>query len=372
MAGSLIGSVDHFFSEGVSESKINIFAALYYFFERMVSAGTATRIALQYGDGSSGPGYSGDITSFGTGAFACYRMNRATTGGSPIYILIQVHTSTFGDDPGAPALIIGTTTSGNGIAAAVRTDGESPWNGTTANNGTDSKGDPVWVTGSNGNGLVFPCSNGVSGSHVTSKENMMAIPTNAGSSNIRYHILGDEDSVALFYDTNDDGSYGFTYVGQFFPISGSRHATEADALIAMSTNDASIDDFTAYGTYTGTGNDQGGVATGPGTDSTHPFQIARLPSITEGKRGNIYSDGAGRVEPELNLAVVSNQLHVSGILGQIEFIRETNKNIAGESVNSDSTRAVFAGTSTTTAKTTAPWGAINPPRSLNLSGGVQF
>jgi hypothetical protein len=350
-----------------------MFAAVYNYLEALAEDGAATRIALQYGDSSSGPGYSNDATSFGSGAFACYRLNRNTTTGSPIYILIQVHTSTFGSGVGSPGLLQGSTTSGNGLAAAVRTDGSSPWNGTTNNDGTDTKGDPVWVTGSNGDGLIFPASNSLSGSHVTSKQNMVAIPVNVGgNANVRYHITGDEDSLVIAYDINDDGSYGFAFIGQYLPISGSKHEAEEDAIIMLATGGAVINEGSTYGPFNGIGGNQGGVAPGPGTSGVHPFTMAKFVSVLESSvMSNLYTDAYGRIEPETNICVISLQDGAEGITGQIDTIRETKVNLGIDTTNPDFTRAVI-GAGVTAARVTIPWGIASAPKSLSLSGGVQY
>jgi hypothetical protein len=248
MAGTPIGSIDHLIGDGIiapGSPELNqaAFKIIFDFMQQMVTAGYATRIALQYGSTSYTPGvlntwgtgtdfYDG-ATPFGEGAFAVYRMNGFTSGNTSsarngtdlpdfdYYILIQWYDYyTWGTAPGGPAeMDSGTGSDGVGYQLAVREDGASPWNGTTNNDGTDTKGDPVWADGGS-TAHVLPYENGPGKNNGTSRESCMRIFLDLYSEYDRIHCVGTADSVIFFGSDGDDGGYACSYGGIFEPTSG--------------------------------------------------------------------------------------------------------------------------------------------------------
>lgn len=232
-----------------------------YNFMRFCSNSIGTQIvAWQKGNNTSytGGGTVGDNrfdqpNYFGSNSFFVVRFSSAS---NPFEVLFQLRTlgyngnSTnaafnFGASPGNPGLLEGsvfqaTTNPGNqfgdslredgiiGFAVAMRTDGTRSWNGTTASNGADTKGTPVWLTSSNSGTFLFPRNNNVIGAGVygTNRENCMMLGTAVGGTNnvqtapVRWHMYADENTFWIISDVSDDSTtQRFAYIGPYTPLS---------------------------------------------------------------------------------------------------------------------------------------------------------
>ena len=242
MAGTIIGKIDCRTSlvSGADLRQQEVFKMVYDFFQQMVSAGYATRIALQYGDtndpvtgAGSGTDYWDGTSPFGENAFALFRVNGLTSGNSQsarngstlpdfdYYVLIQwADGDSFGTSPGNPGLINAATSDGVAIAVAVREDNGSPWNGTTNNNGADTKGSVVWTAGASVL-HTFPISNTYTGgSHLTNKQNMRRIDDFGTNLNARVSLVGNADSFVILSDNGDDFYGNLMYIGVYNPRPG--------------------------------------------------------------------------------------------------------------------------------------------------------
>lgn len=106
------------------------------------------RIAYNTGSAAGGNGYWDQAQAIGNNAFSVYRFMSASV---PFNMLLQYCSTngTFGNSPGDPGTLdAGTGGPTIGIAFAARTDGNNAWNGTTLNNGNDSKSSTlVWTSG---------------------------------------------------------------------------------------------------------------------------------------------------------------------------------------------------------------------------------
>lgn len=116
--------------------------------------------------------YIDSFKPHGENAWALFEFTQA----SPPFWLYIWYTHTFfassSAGPANPAMAEGVNNNVRGLfmATAVREDGLSPWNGTTASNGQDTKGNPVWISGSSSL-CVFPRSNNPGGAQAVSREN---------------------------------------------------------------------------------------------------------------------------------------------------------------------------------------------------------
>ena len=193
-----------------------------------------TRIASYYGAAQSngtmtvtGTGFGTWDTgaSAGTNAWVLYRFGNAVV---PFYVLIQW--CGMGITLGATGAPASYQLSGIGpcvIASfAYKPDGTSPWNGTTNNNGADTKGSLVWKSGS----YIFPRSNSLYGADVSTAARMLVMFGGTGQSThtstpfARMYAVLDEDNFVVWFDivngvsTSREAWQAFTYFGKFTPM----------------------------------------------------------------------------------------------------------------------------------------------------------
>lgn len=137
---------------------------------------------------------------------------------------------------------------------AFREDGLSPWNGTTNNDGSDSKADPVWTDGGVTTLHVMNYSNSPSGNHSTSRENLAPLTqlTTTSSQFRSLHMAGDADSFVAVQVYNNEPY--FSYGGIYIPRSG---FSPTYPLIMLSTKSPFARG--PYGTAAGGGNLEGGI-----------------------------------------------------------------------------------------------------------------
>jgi hypothetical protein len=195
-------------------------------------------------------------TPAGNNAFAVFEFTQATP---PLWILLQYAGqwpvpvfgagSQFGGIPGDPAYAdtnLGGSTNTVALACAFRKDGSSPWNGTTANNGSDTKNSTlVWNSGS----IIFPRASGfgttanpglsidttaaymmrltphdspigVGGSPSFSINVLNASASLDAASGI-YHLIASKDSLMALVDARGNGNYNMAFVGKYDPLSTS-------------------------------------------------------------------------------------------------------------------------------------------------------
>jgi hypothetical protein len=217
------------------------FVTIYNFFNGLSAQGV-TRIAYNKGSSGSGMSYWDSGTYPGNGAWALFKFANATI---PFYVLLQgsnlttssgfTYSSYAGCTPCVTSHTYGYFQNGYytncSIAVAMRLDGTSPWNGTTANAGADTKRTPVWTPGSS-TLIVYPRCNSVGGSNVKNREVGVILssanyntfdtystfdPVGVGG---RMHMLADENNILLLFDAGADASYGVFYFGKYVPRPG--------------------------------------------------------------------------------------------------------------------------------------------------------
>lgn len=202
-------------------------------FEVLEAHPNTTRIALQYGEAAPGdfnnPGTGTDFwdgtNSFGRNAFAVYRWESNVNRTFHYHMLIQwADFDNFGIAPGNPGSL--DDQNGDdvsvGIAIAVGDGDNDPWNGTVVNDGTDTKGDPVWKVPTSGTVThVLPRSNNNTGSRATSREDTVSLYTNNVTDTFRGHIIADDDNLYWAWDDGVEGNFNQVgYSGLYVPRSG--------------------------------------------------------------------------------------------------------------------------------------------------------
>lgn len=224
----------------------------------------------------------------GNNAWAVYEFTQAV---KPFWMLVQFSKesidfsySRFGESPGnGSTQNINTSDNGkdflgknNAVAIAIGMmhDGSSPWNGTTNNNGADTKGSPTWKT----DAVKFPRANdeGAWAQYDSSRtipilHEISAIysagygsthqpPTAAityDAFNLLYHVIFDQDNILIFFDANGTGSAtSIFYFGRFKPYDSTnqipyvclfRNTAFDDSFPAISTAEDARSTYVAYG-----------------------------------------------------------------------------------------------------------------------------
>lgn len=223
---TLYGSIEHRY---VSRNIFNeSFVSLHNFLSSTCAPLGVTRIACSTGSSGIGMSYHDTNEYAGNNAWAVFKFGNAL---SPFYTLIQYTTApNLGTLPGSPAIGDGNASTNYCVAISVafNEDGTSPWNGTTNNDGTDTKGSTVWVSGSS-RAHIFPRSNNLTGSHNTSTNNMHTFFKSAGYSKVDLfnlteggtgavqHFYADEDNFLILSDPGAMGNFSAVYYGRYTP-----------------------------------------------------------------------------------------------------------------------------------------------------------
>ena len=219
MSGRIRGKIEMVLGGATDENCARLFKNIFDFFE---SHPNMTRIALQYGLNGTGTDHFFGTNPFGQQAFAVWRREPTIARSWPYYIFLQSSAgsdgsggaafSSFGSAPGDPGHI--SASGGNdefiGFSAAVGIGGdENPWNGTTSNDGTDSKGGSAAnPTGSDGNPAVWRIPAGGSEVAILPRDNntgasdtvaltdkALCLPIADNPASPRYNIVADDDSI---------------------------------------------------------------------------------------------------------------------------------------------------------------------------------
>lgn len=380
----------------------------------------------------TGMNYYDQQSPSGNNAWAVFEFTNANPS---FWILIQfsseegaLSVNTLGNSPGYPARCQGFSTALSypydkgpsfGISVAFYKDGSTPWNGTTLNDGTDTKIDPVWISGS----VAFPRSN------QSSLGNHYSIPTDVGSA---YFTTSSSDLMQLregIVGTNaypDLGSYRNSGDSYFDSYSGIMHVIVSEETLLILTDPKGIGQYSIFyfGKYSAMlesnnwanyvclqqYNSRDGYTIlhryGDATNTTYGSRFAAqstnntntvtIPKIQGGANHPLYNQTRGVILDNNNLLSGSsdsdvvylrfpNRLfgdmtgrnpgvfdvfnipiacfednHYYGHLGEIDFIKLTRDLPTNSTINNKE-YAVFGGTIKNSIKVVVPWdGKTNP------------
>jgi hypothetical protein len=394
MAGTVIGKVDMKF-QSIPENLLvqEAFKNFFDFFEQMVAAGYATRIALQWGSttspvsGSSGlgTGYWDSAASFGENSFALYRMNGLASGNTQsarngttlpdfdYYVLFQWSvTSLFGASPGDPGLLNASTSDGLAVAIAVREDGGNPWNGTSVNDGTDSKGATVWTAG--GSVLhVMPISNTyTAGSHTTNKENMRGV-FDSGTITTRFHLVGNADSFMTVVDVSDDGSYVSSYFGVYSPRPGLNPSLPLACVSQNATLPWTDGTVTSWGSTAGNGANEGGVLGELLTDLMGPLSVGQLVAGVLEAEAQPNAQFSPAKFDSFPIRVIQRGTGRTGYVGDLDSgLIQVTYGTRSNSMSSDGAWGYFSTTTQNVIHLAVAWGGGAAPGSGSNRAGTTF
>lgn len=224
---TLVASIEHRFT---SRRVFNeAFVTLHNFLSSTCAPLGVTRIAYNTGSNPSGLGigFHDSTNSASNNAWAVFQH---ASGSTPFYTLIQYTEQPFLGVTGSSAFADGSTAVNYclAVATAFREDGGMAWNGTTASNGTDVKGNPVWASGSS-RLHMFPRSNNATGSHATVMNNMHAyfrgnpysqndlFNLTEGGTGAVSHYFADENNFLFMTDVGAMGNFSAVFFGRYLP-----------------------------------------------------------------------------------------------------------------------------------------------------------
>lgn len=359
-------------------------------------SGIVTRIAYNTGSDAgtgTGTGFHDEANRFGKNAWACYRFNSTATRSWDWYFLIQFSSQSgnFGDAPGNPGLLNGDSAAQGanegaiGIAAAAMVDNmgaaTNPWNGTTGNDGNDSKGDPVWQTGSVGDRLfVLPRSNSPDGDHASSRENMAELynSTTTGQT-LTFNIVVSEDGL-VFATSNGTiaNTWNVGYVGTYQPAGFLSASIPTPLLMVVADQDgaAILPVNTSVGARDGNNTYEGGIAVD--SDSI-AFAIDRPDTVlfanTKSRPNKLFTGQRTYDEWAVVVLADDDEKEVKGFIGHIntDLYRESY-GVTNGSLSLDQTRLPLGSLdSPFDTKVTIPWtGSASLPKSFKGREGETF
>lgn len=227
---SIAGKINIFSADGSADPTTvkltNFFVNIHNFLSSTcVPLGVVRRAFYKGVSGlGTGAGFADTVNSPGQAAFALFEFTKAAP---PFWLLLQWDRG-GGSGNGYPYQVDAGNQDAVSIAVGIRSDGGNPWNGTLGNSGSDSKGIPVWTTGSSPRLYVFPRSNNPGGTHNSSKENAVGIymATNIDIGfmfSVSYDWLNmwaTEESFCTAHEQSQLQVAFWSYFGKYTPIEG--------------------------------------------------------------------------------------------------------------------------------------------------------
>lgn len=387
MGGTIRGTIDAWTQETTEfQDSSNIFTTL---FNAIEAHPNTTRIALQYGLGGTGTNYWDVASPFGRNCFAVWRMNTSGARAWPYYIMMQSangdgSAATLGAAPGDPCTQISGTSNVAGhvvmqVAVGINGD-ENPWNGSSANDGTDSKGGSAALpVGGDGNGtvwrhpdaggsnvLVFPRSSSLGGSENATMREAMAVYYSTTAVSQRYSIIMDDDSIWITSDPGGGGDVRHTCIGIINP--------HADLTVDRPLVAFQMGNIMPTSTIAET---QGGVAFPDSSDVvTGPVRNVRIDypgAWTAGSQPNpLFIPSQYDLTP---LTLRIEEPPINGIIGNFgasDGFFQFCFDVPVNSTNIGKTRMVLGSATTGTWKPCMPWDGVTIPGTNVTRQGITF
>lgn len=360
MAGTVRGSIEHLVSTFGVDNPRDIFHYMINFFDTHPNW---TRISSNFG-GGTGFGPSAGPNPSGNNAWAVYQKG----GSNPYFICLQWSwNTTFGSGPGSPG--DHPQNYWIGIQVAFDTSGSTNiWNGTTNNNGLDTKGTPCWVAGA-GDLVVFPRSNGTGGAFATNKQAFASVTNN--SLTHKFHLLADDDYIFYAHDQGNNGSYEHCmYIGPFTPAPG---VTITGPPLCMTSYGGSIDNLNQGDLNNNAAFNDGGVADASGNNGARIFFLTWIEDLfianlqPNGQRG-VSSFDLQDIQICLN---DPEGLGSYGWLGSLTYVKSCF-GVASNDTNGALTKVVLGSSGNDNVKWVVDWDGATLPGSGTTAAGVQF
>jgi hypothetical protein len=390
MAGTPNGRIDCFANTGAPVT--NVQEAFKTLFDFLSASASWTRIAYFFGTtggsiagATAGSDYWDGATPFMRHAFAVFEATNGTP--KPWYLLIEFIDGSADAVPGGTIAggSSGTPYAGIGVqmACAVGAGGTpaNPWNGTTNNNGTDTKGTPWWVApGGGGKLYCFPRCNSAGGGAATNANDLAwAYKTHYYSlaTQTRFHIVTDDDCIVFLIDEgNDGGVFGFTG-GYYTPRADLTVDRPLVMMGVVNSGANALPHQQRFGSVSGVGDDYpGGVHAGVG--GTMPGVVAvaldrfDFWNFTDVCYPNkAFSPAAFDTFPLFIGAYEVAPTVYAGYLGTYPFVRDAY-HVVNNTTNVGKTRACFGPASPLYVHISIPWDGVTVPDTNATRAGVSF
>lgn len=373
---------------------------------------------IAYNTGTNGTGgmnYSDERNRVGDNSLALFKFSLASP---PFYVLLQFATGSnpatgnpFGIATGASvgltASIYGNATNAAGtdvtnaavagfpashgavaIAVACLDNGGNPWNGTTNANGRDTKGNPVWVSGSDLRSLcTWPRSNGQTGSFdVTSsafnpaihtrRHNMIPLVTHFSMSakHTSVSVLADHTNLLISTDVNNTGNSTFFYFGKYNARPG---LVPQVPYVCLATTGSGLNPpFSIrpqrFGTLNGLP-EEGGVAHPVASFGVRACSLDYLRTFvtTQQLHPNTMFKFPHKFDQFVYFLLLDEDPNQYGYLGTIDFFRLVFGTVP-RAVSRTRNFAIFGGTNPAAAKLLIPWDGASPAGSGGNRRGKVF
>ena len=278
------------------------FKSLWDYCKFLESEGITQEIARNNGSGGTGTGWPDDSSKFGPNCWSVFKWVTSSTRTWEWYMYIQgIAGVTPSASPANPALVNNVNNSIAALAysAAISVSGsisENPWGGTTGSLGSDTKGNPVWVSSSNDYNLhVFPRSNSSGGAHAVSRQSLglLSSPNPVAGEEVYFNVASDDNSMVIVRSlrgTADIDVNAISYLGTYTPAYSAlsqaistpfitfNHVTSTDRLFT-NTVAPSVQAQINYGLKSGAGNNREGGIVGVTGVRTVTFDYPANPGL---------------------------------------------------------------------------------------------
>lgn len=363
---------------GLGSASRSIMKATYEAMEYFAGLGLCERIAWFKGNvgppgwpATPGSDWPNGANPFGTNAWALYKFPPTAKRTWPWWFHFQVsgYTHAFGvvNHPAKLNASAGGNYESFGYQCA-RGKGSTNtiWNGSTNNNGTDTKGaTPYWVTPAGGTSVVvLPRSNGTGGAHAASKENFAAVFNTDPDFVQRISYITNGEALAIVYSKDNGASYNLYYSG---PLVVDPDYTSGVLAMLHGTMPLSI--TVDYGSTAGSSITPGGVD----ADQERIMRIDRLETLGNSPATFQPSKhwSPNRYD-KFDIPVLCYET-AQGVLGKLdpELVKEAYC-IGQHNTSGVADWAFFSNGSTTNAVIALAWDGTTTPGTTASHDGVNF
>lgn len=353
------------------------FAIIAAFFDHLCTAGGGnymTRIASYWGTGGTGFDRTGGANPSGENAFGVWVLHTsaARPGGGTKLGAIYFFLAWVDTEPPAGWQLNSGTADGVGLAGAFLEDGNSPWNGTTVDDGTDTKGSPLWVAG--GSTVHFTeRSNAPGGVDATLANNARSPIGDKQSSTLSdqyLHCIADADQFAIIGTagvTSYGSQFGCYLMGLYSVVSNVDAAADY-ALFCIYDGSLPLGFDYVYGVIAGSGTLGGGVTWPDNSQDGLRISPALSYIMSTTEQPNVWSAG-GAVFDESAI-----QLFSTGMVGYIDPFFRLAYNITNEAWDATNERFAVGTVNQDQYKLTIPWPTTvgEAPGATRTPDGVTF
>lgn len=386
MSGDRLHSVEHVFGQINITDHFSGREAFKKIYDWINGNGTHFQmIALHYGDTGTGTDHHDGANPFGDDAFFVFRMPSHAVGAGrnfDVYCLVQAGNgitmtgSLASAVGGVAAKIQGQTALAGvgyiGMSIAVVTGG-NPWNGGTAIDGTDLKGDPVWVEPGGQSMWLFPRSIASGGTYAAKMEDTFPIYAQAGNSLNRFHMIADLDTLVFAHDANSTSNddYKLCVCGPYTPHPDITHPEAYRVLTTMNHSAFGLPRQQNYGETSPLANQGNGGVGIPGKKTVRGRYDVTLTSYTAAYQPNALTGKHDLFPGELYIDDTVEGAGLAGVLFDGQVAALTSQMSTHDTSGTLERVSLGDNNATTTDKLSVKWDGVTTPGTGANRDGVQ-